>query len=58
MFGVTNEQDFIVKLLQGGVDAILTGHKLLWSTAAGMVASVGGYAVSVVAWSASKIDGI
>ncbi|KAG8354354.1 hypothetical protein FVEN_g7642 [Fusarium venenatum] len=58
VFGVSNEQDFIVKLLQGGVDAILTGHKVLYSTAAGMVASFGGAAVAVVAWGASKIDGI
>ncbi|RFN48744.1 hypothetical protein FIE12Z_6999 [Fusarium flagelliforme] len=48
VFGVSNQQDLIVKLLQGGVGAILTGHKLLYSTAAGMVASIGGTAVVVV----------
>jgi len=58
VFGVSNQQDFIVKLLQGGVGAIMTGHKLIWSTAAGWVAPIGGTAFAAVAWGASKIDGV
>ncbi|GJJ77408.1 hypothetical protein EMPS_09767 [Entomortierella parvispora] len=58
LFGVTNEQTFIVKVMQTMVGGILTGHKVLWSTTAGMVASIGGAAFAVVAWGASKIDGI
>ncbi|RBR06806.1 uncharacterized protein FIESC28_10922 [Fusarium coffeatum] len=58
VFRVSNQQDFIVKLLQGGVGAIISGHKLLWSTAAGWVAPIGGTAFAVVAWGASQIDGI
>lgn len=58
MFGLTNEQTLIVKVMQGMVGGILTGHKVLWSTAAGMVASTGGVVFAVVAWGASKIDGI
>lgn len=58
VFGVTNQQDFLVKVMQGGVDAIIAGHKVLWSAAAGMVASIGGIAFAVVSFGASKIDGI
>ncbi len=58
MFGVTNQQDFLVKLMQGGVSAILAGHKALWSVAAGMVASIGGVAFAVVSFGAGAIDGI
>jgi hypothetical protein len=58
VFGVTNQQDFIVKVMQGGVSAILAGHKALWSTAAGMVCAIGGAAFAVVSFGASQIDGI
>ncbi|CAM6002912.1 unnamed protein product [Sphagnum balticum] len=58
VFGVTNQQDFIVKVMQGGVSAILAGHKVLWSTAAGLVAPIGGAAFAVVSFGASAIDGI
>ncbi|KDQ16353.1 hypothetical protein BOTBODRAFT_31040 [Botryobasidium botryosum FD-172 SS1] len=58
VFGVDNQQDFIVKLMQGGVSAILAGHKVAWSTAAGSVAAFGGVAVAVVTFGAGYIDGI
>ena len=58
VFGVTNQQDFLVKLTQGAVGAIVTGHKFLWSSAAGLVTSIGGAVVGVVAFGASRIDGI
>ncbi|KAF8938328.1 hypothetical protein EDD21DRAFT_371031 [Dissophora ornata] len=58
LFGVTNEQTFIVKAMQTMVGGIISGHKVLWSTAAGMVASIGGVAFAVVAWGVSKVDGI
>lgn len=58
VFGVTNQQDFIVKLAQGGVSAVIAGHKMLWDAAAGLVASIGGVAFAVVSFGASQIDGI
>ncbi|KAL0948090.1 hypothetical protein HGRIS_010711 [Hohenbuehelia grisea] len=58
LFGLTNEQTLIVKIMQTMVGGILTGHKVLWSTAAGMVAGIGGTVFAVVAWGVSKIDGI
>lgn len=58
IFGLTNEQDAIVKVMQGMVGGIIAGHKVLWSTAAGMVAGIGGTVFAVVAWGASKVDGI
>ena len=58
VFGVTNQQDFLVKVMQGAIGGIITGHKALWSTAAGLVTSIGGVVVAVVAFGASRIDGI
>lgn len=58
VFGVTNQQDFIVKLMQGAVGGIIAGHKALWGVGAGMVASIGGVAVTVVAFGANYVDGL
>ncbi|KAK7915190.1 hypothetical protein PG985_012893 [Apiospora marii] len=58
VFGVSNQQDFIVKVMQGGVSGIIAGHKVLWTTAGGMVAAIGGVAVSVVAFGAGALDGM
>ncbi|KZV73769.1 hypothetical protein PENSPDRAFT_662811 [Peniophora sp. CONT] len=58
VFGVDNQQDFIVKLMRGGVSAILAGHKVVWSTAAGAVAAFGGAVVAVVTFGAGYVDGI
>lgn len=57
-FGVTNQQDFIVRLMQNAVSGIIAGHKGLWKTAAGMVASIGGVAFDVVSFGVGKLDGI
>ncbi|BFZ63836.1 hypothetical protein YB2330_004972 [Saitoella coloradoensis] len=58
LFGVTNEQTAVVKVMQTMVGGIIAGHKVLWSAAAGMVSSIGGIAFGVVAWGAGQIDGI
>lgn len=58
VLGVTNQQDFIVKVMQGGVSGIVAGHKVLWTTAGGMVAVIGGVAVSVVVFGVSTLDGM
>ena len=57
-FGLSNQQDLLIKILQGGVGGIITGHKLLWTAAAGWVLPFGGPAVGVVVWVASKVDGL
>lgn len=58
VFGVSNQQDFIVKVMQGGVSGIIEGHKVLWSTAGGMVAAIGGVAVGVVEFGVGALDGM
>lgn len=58
VFGVNNQQDFLVKLMQGAVGGIIAGHKAVWSVAAGWVAPIGGIAFSVVSFGASAIDGV
>ena len=58
VFGVSNQQELIVKIMQGAVSTIIAGHKALYSTAAGWVCSIGGAAVAVVAFGASFVDGI
>ncbi|EQB50695.1 hypothetical protein CGLO_09844 [Colletotrichum gloeosporioides Cg-14] len=57
VFGVTNQQDFIVKLMQKAVGGIVVGHKALYSAAAGTVCAFGGVAVAVVAFGANYVDG-
>ena len=58
VFGVTNQQDFIVKLAQGAIKGVIAGHQVLWSAGAGMVTSIGGTVFAVVAFGAKYVDGI
>lgn len=56
VFGVTNQADFVVGLMQNAVSLILTGHNVLWATAGGWVCSIGGTAVKVVAFGAAFVN--
>lgn len=58
VFGVTNQQDFIVKVMQGAVSGIIAGHQVLWATGAGLVTSIGGAVFGVVSFGIGQIDGI
>ena len=53
---MNNEQDWLVKILQGAVPAIMAGHVLLWSTVGGWVMPFGKAAVGVVVWAAGQTD--
>jgi len=57
VFGVTNQQDFLVKLMQGGISGIIAGHKALYTLALGWVMPFPGALVGVVTFGASFVDG-
>lgn len=57
-FGVANQQDLLVKVLQLSVPAILAGHVLAWGYAAGWVIAGGAGVVKAVVWVAEKADKI
>jgi hypothetical protein len=56
VFGIRNQQDFIVKLMQGGMNTILAGYKILYSMAAGSVCPIGGTMIAVVTFGANFMD--
>lgn len=56
--GVSNQQDLLVKILQGAVPAIMAGHLLVWGHAAGWVIASGATVVKAVVWVAEKSDKI
>lgn len=58
VFGVTNQQDFLVKIMQQAVAGISIGHKILWTKVGTMIALPAGVIVGVVTFGADVVNSL